>query len=96
LVLGCTHYPFVQKQIEACIHGTTTRPITIIDTGDAVARQLKRLLVQHGIERDLRHEGTLQNFTTGDAAAFASAFATLLGMQAQVTHIELEHQQSQA
>lgn len=59
LVLGCTHYPFVRPQIEHLIrqHQNSTntgdtsgaRPITLIDTGDAVARQLQRLLqAQHG------------------------------------------------
>lgn len=40
IVLGCTHYPFLRKQIEK-IAGDT---IAIIDTGPAVAKELKRRL----------------------------------------------------
>ena len=66
LVLGCTHYPFVRPQIEHLIRqhqnsATTSNesgapPITLIDTGDAVARQLQRLLQAH-------HSGTPGNGT---------------------------------
>ncbi|QWD80832.1 glutamate racemase [Polynucleobacter sp. MWH-S4W17] len=53
LVLGCTHYPFLRKAIRKLLGES----ITLIDTSDAVVRQLKRQLenlqeviptVQHG------------------------------------------------
>ncbi|MGH8809437.1 MAG: glutamate racemase, partial [Noviherbaspirillum sp.] len=47
LVLGCTHYPFVQPLIEEIIARITSRPITIVDTGEPIARQLVRLLTEH-------------------------------------------------
>jgi len=40
LVLGCTHYPFLRKAIRKLLGDT----ITLIDTSDAVVRQLKRQL----------------------------------------------------
>ena len=40
LVLGCTHYPFLRKSIRKLLGDT----ITLIDTSDAVVRQLKRQL----------------------------------------------------
>jgi len=43
LVLGCTHYPFLKNQIQGLI-GTS---LTIVDTSDAVVRQLGRQLEQH-------------------------------------------------
>jgi hypothetical protein len=54
--------------------------VTLIDTGDAVARQLGRLLEAAGL---LRPSGAsvLRGYTTGDAAALAQAFADLLGLQ---------------
>lgn len=45
LVLGCTHYPFLKNQIRELIGAS----ITIIDTSDAVVRQLSRQLEQHGL-----------------------------------------------
>lgn len=43
LVLGCTHYPFLEKAIRE-IAGEY---LTVIDTASAVARQLERLLSGH-------------------------------------------------
>ena len=40
LVLGCTHYPFLRAAIQAVVGAD----VTLIDTGAAVARQLKRVL----------------------------------------------------
>jgi glutamate racemase len=40
LVLGCTHYPFLRKSI----HKLLGESITLIDTSEAVIRQLKRQL----------------------------------------------------
>ena len=40
IVLGCTHYPFVRPLIESLLGGQ----VTLIDTGDAVARHLKSRL----------------------------------------------------
>lgn len=40
LVLGCTHYPFLRKGIRKLLGES----ITLIDTSDAVVRQLKRQL----------------------------------------------------
>jgi len=40
LVLGCTHYPFLRKAIRKLLGDS----ITLIDTGEAVVRQLKRQL----------------------------------------------------
>lgn len=91
LVLGCTHYPFVQALIETCIRESTERPIAIVDTGEAVARQLQRLLAQRQLERQPGHVGKLEGFTTGPEAALAGAFAKLLKIQAHVTQVRLQH-----
>lgn len=45
LVLGCTHYPFLKRMIQAIV-GDSMR---LIDTGDAVIRQLARQIEQRGI-----------------------------------------------
>lgn len=43
LVLGCTHYPFLIPAIKKIVGDK----ITIIDSGNAVARQTKRVLSEH-------------------------------------------------
>ncbi|GAV19126.1 glutamate racemase [Mariprofundus micogutta] len=52
LVLGCTHYPFVVSVIRELVGES----VTIVDTGDAIARELKRQLNR----RDLLADDTLQ------------------------------------
>jgi len=86
LVLGCTHYPFVQPLVEATIAGAVATPVAIVDTGEPVARQLARLLT----ERQLLHAdgtGTVRAFTTGSETALAAAFARLLGLHPETRQI---------
>jgi glutamate racemase len=87
LVLGCTHYPFVRPLIEEIVARTTTKPVTIIDTGDAVTRQLARLLTQHGLKNPATDEGTLRAFTTGSESSLATAFSNLLKLRPQIARI---------
>jgi glutamate racemase len=84
LVLGCTHYPFVQPLIEEIVQQETSKPVTIIDTGDAVARQLARLLNQHELEGKSKETGIIRAFTTADQSALFTAFANLLDLRPEV------------
>ncbi len=45
LVLGCTHYPFLIPQIKVI----TGEKVTIIDTGEAIARQTRNILLQESL-----------------------------------------------
>ncbi|RQO35853.1 glutamate racemase [Herminiimonas sp. KBW02] len=87
LALGCTHYPFVQPTIEAIAQRESAVPVTIIDTGEAVSRQLERLLQQRGLQRFETTPGSLQAFTTGSRDALVSAFAHLLNQHPTVTEM---------
>lgn len=81
LVLGCTHYPLVQASIERLIAATTARPVTLIDTGEAVARQLARLLAAGGIARTASDvPARLDGYTSASSTALAAAFSSLLGI----------------
>jgi len=68
IVLGCTHYPFLARQIRQ-IAGPE---IAIIDAAPAVARQAARVLHERGLfgSGELR-AGGIAYATTGDRAAFA-------------------------
>ncbi|KAF1035803.1 MAG: Glutamate racemase [Herbaspirillum frisingense] len=44
LVLGCTHYPFVREAIDGVCRRLAGKEAAIVDTGQAVTRQLLRLL----------------------------------------------------
>lgn len=74
VVLGCTHYPFVQPLIETIVGAH----IQVIDTGPAVARQVERLLNEHGIA-NVTNEGQVRFYTSGDSQLLLPLFATLWG-----------------
>ncbi len=59
LVLGCSHYPYLIPQIKNRI-GTT---ITIIDSGEAVARQTKTVLQSNNLLNSSLKNPTLQFYT---------------------------------
>jgi glutamate racemase len=88
LVLGCTHYPFVQPLIEQVVSRIASRPVSIIDTGEPIARQLVRLLELHGLTRIAEGAGSLAAFTTGSETSLATAFSTLLRMHPPIQRIE--------
>ena len=87
LVLGCTHYPFVAGAIERIVRQSTDVPVTLVDTGEAVARQLARRLEAAGLLRKPAGEVRLQGYTSASASGLALAFATLLGLHPQVEQI---------
>lgn len=48
IVLACTHYPLIKKQIDAYYHGD----VEVIDTADIVARKIKRQLSREKLLND--------------------------------------------
>ena len=90
LVLGCTHYPLVQAAIEHLIANTTPRAIVLVDTGEAVARQLARLLAAAGSDRqDDGQPALLAGYTSASATALQAAFTALLGLAVPVQAVEI-------
>ncbi|RZA32903.1 MAG: glutamate racemase [Lysobacteraceae bacterium] len=90
LVLGCTHYPLVQASIERVIQRHTDADVTLIDTGDAVARQLARLLEAARLLRQQPGETPfLTGFTSASGAALSAAFAGLLGQEPPVHEVAI-------
>jgi glutamate racemase len=74
LVLGCTHYPFLRPLITEVV----SAEVHLIDTGEAVARQVVRRLPEALIGRiDLKP--TEHFWTTGDAHAASRVMSRLWG-----------------
>jgi len=85
LVLGCTHYPLVQASIESVIARAGAGEVVLVDTGDAVARQLVRLLDAGGLLRgDDGEPARLDGYTSASGAALAAAFNSLVGIDPPV------------
>lgn len=89
LVLGCTHYPFVQPLLTRLL-ANAPQPVTIIDPAPAVARQAQRVLVQRNLLTQRSQQatpttpGTTRYLTTGPAAGLAQAVEQLLGERVEV------------
>lgn len=83
LVLGCTHYPFVREAIEGACRRLAGRECAIVDTGEAVTRQLLRLLQTRGLGRE-SGPGSLTGYTTASRSTLENAFATLLELRPEV------------
>ena len=73
LVLGCTHYPFVLPLIRQ-IAGDG---VSIVDTGDAIARELKRQLHAKHLLSENHQDGSVQFWSTGDTAAVQPVMSRL-------------------
>lgn len=75
LVLGCTHYPFAQHHLAA----HAGEKVKMIETGEPVARQTRRLLEAEGL---LKVEGTgsITLLTTGSQQVLEAAARRWLGI----------------
>ncbi len=60
LILGCTHYPFIKPLLRELVPAT----VSLIDTGEAVARQLQRLLQAQAL-RAVGPPAPTRFYTTG-------------------------------
>lgn len=80
LVMGCTHYPFVMPAIAALVARAGKAPVALVDTGEAVARQLGRLLLAAGLLRGDGAPPVLRGYSSASKIKLASAFASLLNL----------------
>lgn len=74
LILGCTHYPFLRAQLQAIL----PPGISLVDTGAAVARQLRARLA----EAELLAQGVAgpaQFWTSGNPESLRSVISILWG-----------------
>ena len=72
LILGCTHYPFLAPLIREVVGAD----IMLVDTGNAVARQLQQRMRSELSERTASFADT-EFWTSGDAAQAASILSAL-------------------
>jgi glutamate racemase len=79
LVLGCTHYPFLQSAIERIVGPD----ISVIDPAPAVARQTGRILTRLGALRQ-GGAGQVTYFTSGNPLAFQAQVRRLVDIPGPV------------
>ena len=84
LVLGCTHYPFA----EGAIRDYAGPQVRIIDSGNAVARRARDVLMQFGLLTGIGPEPAFTMLTTGDPEVVAPIAELMLGTQIDIAQIE--------
>lgn len=84
LVLGCTHYPFVRPLLEDIARNAGFTP-TILDTGEAIARQLHKKLREANLLKKQASNGQIHAYTTSSQATLENALSRLLSLQIPVT-----------
>ena len=86
LVLGCTHYPFLDR----AIRDIAGERLQIVDTSVAIARQLDRLLDAHALKNLAAPPDTLPRFySTADGDSQRQLAAALLQLDAKVEHVDI-------
>ena len=78
LVLGCTHYPFASEQLRALLGPD----VQLIDNGEAVARQTRRLLAIESHAPATSASAQVSLFTTGQPQTLQAAAQRWLGLSA--------------
>lgn len=78
IVLGCTHYPLLKETIEREARAMAGEPVTVIDTGSAVAEEVAAFLDERGRARPTG-EGSLEVMVTDLPRSFAEVGSRFLG-----------------
>lgn len=79
VVLGCTHYPLLAPVIQAEADAQAGEPVSVIDTGSAVAREVGRFLDERGRRAPEGSRGALDVFVTDLPKSFAEVASRFLG-----------------
>ncbi len=82
LVLGCTHYALITNIISEIVG----REVVIVDTGMAVAKELKRRLQAEDLESDAKVKGRVSFFTSGNVEEQQIILSRYWGEKIPVLH----------
>ncbi|MDO8206810.1 MAG: glutamate racemase [Gallionella sp.] len=85
IILGCTHYPF----LAAMIREVVGEGITLVDTGEAVARHLQRRLLTE-LPSHAVGNASAQFFTSGEVTQATRIMSVLWGSPVEARRLPLE------
>ncbi|CAB3786168.1 Glutamate racemase [Pararobbsia alpina] len=85
LVLGCTHYPF----IDTAIQRATGDRLALIDTSAAIAQQLARLLKERNLLTPSEHPIQTRLCSTGDGRQLQAVAHRLLNLKTTVEQLSI-------
>lgn len=82
LILGCTHYPILRKAIAGAVDGN----VTLIDSGEATAVEVERMLDEKGLRNPSAERPNLQFYVSDIPAKFAEVGEMFLGQRMGRVH----------
>jgi glutamate racemase len=77
LILGCTHYPILRRAIAAAVDAH----VTLIDSGEAAAFEVERVLDEKGLRNPSMERPNLQFFVSDIPSRFAEVGERFLGQK---------------
>jgi glutamate racemase len=83
IVLGCTHYPFLAPLIQEIVGHS----IAVIDSGSAIARELKSRLDKTGILSNRHNPGSVQFWSSGGLGKAERIISQLWGGDVEVKNM---------
>ena len=84
LILGCTHYPLIKKQIEAFYNGS----VDVLDTSEIVAADVKKYLAENNLLNNViepKHHFYVSDYT----ASFEASTRLFFGENVKLEHYPL-------
>ncbi len=88
LVLGCTHYPLLQRVIAAQVRALTEREVAIVDSGIAAAHELRALVEDRDLAQPSSEPGSLRLLVTDRPGRFAEVASRFLGRSVDEIAVE--------
>jgi glutamate racemase len=83
LILGCTHYPLLTGALSYVLGDQ----VTLVSSAEETAKDVYRLLAEHGLERDPALRSPVHRFlTTGQPDEFATIGRRFLGPELDSVH----------
>ena len=94
VILGCTHYPLVAPMLQRMLG----RGVTLVTSGEGVARSVERALTARGLLNPRGEEGSYAFRCTGEVGAFTALATRFLQMPlGEVQHVDLaQHARARA
>jgi glutamate racemase len=85
LVLGCTHYPLFKNQIQRF----AGENVNLIDSGEAVARRTKDVLMLNKIFNNTQNKQTIKIYASKNTSALSYVAAKLFNIGENMLNVEI-------
>ncbi len=84
LILGCTHYPLIREEIQQYFKHAINRPVEVIDSSEAVAKDVMEKLSLSGLLKSFGESPKHQFFVSDFTANFKQTATLFLGRKVEL------------